>query len=53
MIMVEDIQICNLPKSYFLGKKPKPNSSSLEVSILPSSNGKMFRKELTNSYNFK
>jgi hypothetical protein len=40
---VEDIQICNTPRPYFFGYKPNPLSQFLEVSILTSQSGKIFK----------
>ena len=47
-IKVEDVQICNLPREYFLGNPPNPISDELEMAVLTESAGKSFRKEITN-----
>lgn len=52
-IKVSDLQICNLPHDYFMGKQPKPSSPNLEMSILTEVNGKIYRKQISNSDNFK
>lgn len=31
----EDLQICNMPKHYFMGGKPDPSVPGLKLSILP------------------
>lgn len=43
-IKVDDIQICNTPREYFLGKKPQPSSPLMEMTMLTSNNGKLFQK---------
>lgn len=50
---VEDLMICNLPCDYFMGSKPKPAESELSISILPSSNGKAFRREVLKKEHFR
>ncbi len=40
---VEDIQICNTPKPYFFGYRPNPTNEFIELSILTSTSGKIFR----------
>lgn len=43
-LKVDDIQVCNSPREYFLGKKPQPGSTLMEMTILTSNNGKLFQK---------
>ena len=52
-LKIEDIQICNIPKDYFVGRKPDPSSPFLEMTILLDLYGKKFRKEIVNKDNFK
>lgn len=41
---VDDIQICNAPREYFIGKKPNPSKPYLELTVLTANNDKLFRK---------
>lgn len=52
-MVIEDMQICNTPREYFMGNQPDPSDKYLEVSVLTEKMGKVWRKELQNKDLFK
>ena len=52
-IRVEDLQLCNFSRPYFMGNSADPSIDMLQMAVLTENNGKIFRKEITNRENFR
>jgi hypothetical protein len=50
---IEDMQICNTPRSYFFGYRPNPMSEFIDVSIMTLNCSRIFRSELETRENYK